>query len=86
MSRTATLCGLALATENEACCELAAYRVEANTYDGKKVVLHLCFNHVHRSWQLAQATMDRKYPNDGLKVRSIHMHQLPKASAAEAAS
>ena len=86
MSRTAAFCGLGLAIGNEVCGEVSAYRVEARTYDGKSVVLHLCSNHVHRAWQLAQSTMDRKYPNDGLKVRSIHLHQMPKASAAEAAS
>lgn len=87
MSRTLALCGLGLVTGDEVCCELPAYRIEARTYDGKRVMLHLCSDHIHRAWQLAQTLMDKKNPGENLKVRSIHLHQLPKASAAaEAAS
>jgi hypothetical protein len=84
MSRTLALCGLGLATGDEVCGELPAYRVEARTYDGQKVVLYLCSEHIHRAWQLAQMLMDKRRPGENLKVRSIHLHQLPKASAAAA--
>jgi hypothetical protein len=87
MSRTLALCGLALATGNEICAELPAYRIEARTYDGRRVVLQLCSNHIHRAWQLAQLAMGKKFPGENAKVRSIHLHQLQKsAAAAEAAS
>jgi hypothetical protein len=90
MSRTVALCGLGLATGNEICGELPAYRIEARTYDGRRVVLQLCSNHIHRAWQLAQSVMDKKYPNENLRVRSIHLHQVSstaaKSAAAEAAS
>lgn len=88
MARTLSLCGLGLATGNEVCVQFPAYRIEARTSDGKRVVLQLCFDHIHRAWQLAQILMDKKYPSQEAKVRSIHLHQLqlPKASAAEAAS
>lgn len=86
MSRTLALCGLGIVTGDEVCGELPAYRIEARTYDGQRVVLHLCSDHIHRAWQLAQTLMDKKFPGRNLKVRSIHLHQLPRASAAEAAS
>jgi hypothetical protein len=86
MSRTLALCGLGLATDNEVCGELPAYRVEARTSDARRVVLHLCSNHIHRAWHLAQSAMDKRFPGENLKVRSIHLHQLAKTSAAEAAS
>ena len=86
MSRTLALCGLDLATGTEACSELPRYRIEARTYDGKRVTLQLCSKHIHRAWHLAQAIMDKKYPHNELKVRSIHLHQIQRAVAAEAAS
>ena len=86
MPRTLALCGLGIATGNEICCETPAYRIEARTYDGKRILLQLCSDHIHRAWQLAQMMMDKKYPGENLKVRSIHLHQLAKVSAAEAAS
>ena len=86
MSRTLTLCGLGVVTSYEVCRELPSYRIEARTWDGKRVVLYLCSNHIHRAWQLAQTLMDRRYPGETLKVRSIHLHQLSKLPAAEAAS
>jgi len=86
MSRTLALCGLGIATGDEVCCELPAYRIEACTYDGKRVILYLCSEHIHRAWLLAQLLMDKRHPGESLKVRSIHLYQLAKASAAEAAS
>ena len=86
MSRTLALCGLGIATGDEVCCELPAYRIEARTYDGKRVILYLCSDHIHRAWQLAQMLMDKRHQGENLKVRSIHLYQIPRASAAEAAS
>ena len=86
MSRSEVFCGLAIAVGSEICSDPPAYRVEACTYDGKGVTLHLCSNHVHRARELAQAIMDKKHPHEELKVRSIHLHQIQKVSAAEAAS
>jgi len=85
MSRTLALCALGLVTGNEICGEIPAYRLEARTADGKRVTLQLCSNHVHRAWHLAQIAMDKKYPGETAKVRSIHLHQI-KRMLAEAAS
>ena len=87
MSRTVVFCGFGLITGDESCPELAAYRIEARTNDGRRVVLHLCSDHIHRAWHLAQSAIDKKFPHDDLRVRSIHLHQVqPRASIAEAAS
>ena len=88
MPRPATFCGLGLATRNEACSESPAYRVEAPADGGRRVNLYLCSRHIHRAWELAQLLLDKKHRGEGLKVRAIHLHQLPKsaAAAAEAAS
>jgi len=86
MSRTLALCGLGIATGDEVCCELPAYRIEARTYDGKGVILYLCSDHIHRAWQVAQVLMDKRHPGEGLKVRSIHLYHVAKTSALEAAS
>ena len=85
MSPTVALCGFGL-VGNESCPALAAYRIEARTNDGRRVVLHLCSDHIHRAWQLAQYAVDKKFPNDSLRVRSIHLYQVQRVSAAEAAS
>ena len=84
--RTLTVCGLGVVTSYEVCRELPAYRIEARSCDGKRVMLYLCSDHIHRAWQLAQTLMDKRYPGENLKVRSIHLHQLSKISAAAAAS
>ena len=86
MVRTLALCALGLVTGNEICGEMPAYRLEARTMDGKRITLHLCSDHIHRAWHLAQLAMDKKYPNETSKVRSIHLHQLKKVISAEAAS
>ena len=87
MSKTLALCGFGLATRNEICVETAAYRADAHSSNGKRVTSYLCSNHVHRAWQLTQLVMDRKFPGENLRVKSIHLHQLRQASkAAEAAS
>jgi hypothetical protein len=48
--------------------------------------MHLCSTHIHRAWNLSQLAMDRKFPGQNLKVKSIHLHQLVRVAAAEAAS
>ena len=65
---------------------MAAYRVEARVGDGRRVILHLCSDHIHRAWNLAQIAIDKKFSNENLRVRSIHLYQLQRVSAAEAAS
>jgi hypothetical protein len=65
---------------------VSAYRIEARTYEGKRVILYLCSDHIHRAWQLAQMLMDKRHPGKNLKVRSIHLHHVRKVAAAEAAS
>lgn len=87
MSKTVALCGFGLITGDDSCSELAAYRIEARTSDARRVMLYLCSDHIHRAWQLAQNAIDKKFPNENLRVRSIHLHQVPqRASIAEAAS
>lgn len=87
MSRTISLCSLGLVTGDEVCRESPAYRLEARTADGRRVTLQLCSNHVHRAWYLAQMAMQAKYPDETVKVRSIHLHQIKvKTMIAEAAS
>ena len=86
MSRTVAFCGFGLLSGNESCADLAAYRVEARAGDGRRVILHLCSDHIHRAWNLAQIAIDKKFPNETLRVRSIHLYQLQRVSAAEAAS
>jgi hypothetical protein len=87
MSRTVSLCGFGLVMGNESCPELAAYRIEARTSDARQVVLHLCSDHIHRAWHVAQQAVDKKFPAENLRVRSIHLHQVQqRASIAEAAS
>ena len=88
MVRTISLCSLGLATGNEVCRELPAYRLEARSADGRRVSLQLCSNHVHRAWHLAQMVMENKYPGETVKVRSIHLHQIKRmiSVSAEAAS
>jgi hypothetical protein len=87
MARTISLCSLSLVTGDELCRELPAYRLEARTADGRRVTLQLCSNHVHRAWHLAQMAMQAKYPDETVKVRSIHLHQIKvKTMIAEAAS
>jgi hypothetical protein len=86
MARTVAFCVFGLVTENDSCPKLAAYRIEARTNDGRRVVLHLCSDHIHRAWHLAQIAIDKKFPGENLRVRSIHLHQLQRVSAAEAAS
>jgi len=86
MSRTLALCGLGVVASDEVCCELPAYRIEARTYEGKRVILYLCSDHIHRAWQLAQMLMDKRRPGENLKVRSIHLHRVRRAATAEAAS
>jgi hypothetical protein len=86
MPKTVALCGFGLVT-GESCPALAAYRIEARTNDRRQVVLHLCSDHIHRAWQLAQKAVDKKFRDEKLRVRSIHLHQLQqKAQIAEAAS
>lgn len=65
---------------------MPSYRLEARTMDGRQVNLHLCSDHIRRAWHLAQLAMDKKYPNESVKVRSIHLHQLKRVISAEAAS
>jgi hypothetical protein len=86
MSRTVAFCGFGLIRGNESCPDLAAYRIEARVGDGRRVILHLCSDHIHRAWNLAQLAIDKKFPNENLRVRSIHLYQLQRVSAAEAAS
>lgn len=87
MPRTVAFCGFGLVTGNESCPALAAYRIEARTNDARRVVLHLCSDHIHRAWQLAQDAADKKFPHQNVRVRSIHLHQVPqRAQVAEAAS
>lgn len=50
------------------------------------LVFHLCSDHIHRAWQLAQNAMDKKFPTETLRVRSIRLHQVQRAWLAEAAS
>ena len=87
MPRTVAFCGFGLVMGNESCPALAAYRIEARTNDSRRVVLHLCSDHIHRAWQIAQYAVDKKFPGENLRVRSIHLHQVAqKAQIAEAAS
>jgi hypothetical protein len=87
MSRTISLCSFGLVTGDEVCRELPSYRLEARSADDKRVALQLCSNHVHRAWNLAQMAMEAKYPDETVKVRSIHLHQIKvKKMIAEAAS
>lgn len=86
MSRTLALCSLSLVTGNEICGQMPSYRLEARTMDGRQVNLALCSDHIHRAWHLAQLAMDKKYPTDSAKVRSIHLHQIKRVISAEAAS
>jgi hypothetical protein len=86
MSRTISLCGLGVA-DGEVCSAPATYRIEARTANNRRCVLTLCSEHIHRAWNLAQNMLDRRYPGNQVKVRSIHLHQLnhvPKAEAAAA--
>lgn len=86
MSRKLNLCGLAIITD-EACDAPAAYRIEARMNDGRRVVLYLCHEHIHRAWHLSQLLVAKRFPDQGLRVRSIHLHQIAaKFSVAEAAS
>jgi hypothetical protein len=84
MARTRALCGLGFLGTTEICDEAAAYRLEARTSDARSITMHLCSTHIHRAWHLSQLAMDRKFP--GLKVKSIHLHQLVRFAMAEAAS
>ena len=86
MAKTPALCGLALVARNEICDETAAYRVEARTIHARSITMHLCSTHIHRAWNLTQLAMDKKFPGENLKVKSIHLHQLARLAAAEAAS
>jgi len=87
MPRTVVLCGFGLVTGHEQCPQLAAYRIEARTADNKRVVLHLCSDHIHRAWHIAQNAVDKKFPDHHARVRSIHLHQMQqKVQTAEAAS
>lgn len=87
MSPTVALCGFGLVMGNESCRELAAYRIEARTNDNRRVVMHLCSDHIHRAWQVAQYAVDKKFPDENLRVRSIHLYQVQqRAQIAEAAS
>lgn len=88
MPRTVVLCGFGLVMGNDSCPALAAYRIEARTNDSRRVILHLCSDHIHRAWQLAQYAVDKKFPNESLRVRSIHLHEMhqQRAQIAEAAS
>jgi hypothetical protein len=86
MTRTRALCGLGLVARGEICDEAAAYRIEARTSDARSITMHLCSTHIHRAWNLSQLAMDRKFPGQNRKVKSIHLHQLVRVAAAEAAS
>ena len=86
MSRTISLCALGLVTGNEICGEMPSYRLEARTADGRRVTLQLCSNHIHRAWHLSQLALEKKFPDETVKVRSIHLHQIKRAIVAEAAS
>lgn len=86
MSRTQAFCSLGLITGNEMCGELPMYRVEARSNDEKRVTLQLCSNHIRRAWHLAQLAMDKKYGDESVKVRSIHLNQIKRVISAEAAS
>lgn len=84
MSRLIALCGSGVAA-GKVCGAPAAYRIEARATSNKRCTLMLCSEHVHHSWHLAQMIFDRRYSDDHVKVRSIHLHQLnhlPKAQAA----
>lgn len=84
MSRTISLCGLG-AANGAVCTAPATYRIEARTANNRRCILTLCSEHIHHAWSLAQNMLDRRYPDNQVKVRSIHLHQLnhrPKAEAA----
>ncbi|HET9743281.1 MAG TPA: hypothetical protein VFQ00_11070 [Terriglobales bacterium] len=86
MSRKLNSCGLASVTD-DACDAPAAYRIEARVSDGRQVVLYLCHEHIHRAWHLSQLLVAQRFPDQGPRVRSIHLHQIAaKVSVAEAAS
>lgn len=86
MARTLMLCAVGTLAPGEACDDQPQYRLEVRTSDRKQAVLYLCSTHIHRAWHLGQLALDRKFPGENLFVRSIHLHQLPRAAAAEAAS
>ena len=85
MSRMISLCGLGVAG-GEVCCAPATYRIEARTANNRRCMLTLCSEHIHRAWNLAQNMLDRRYPGDQAKVRSIHLRQLNHVPKVEAAS
>ncbi|MBV9075466.1 MAG: hypothetical protein JOZ10_17710 [Acidobacteria bacterium] len=88
MARTAAFCSLGIVTGTEVCGEPPSYRLEARAGESKSVLLQLCSIHVHRAWHLAQLAMNKRYPFENPKVRSIHLHQIkrPVKAIAEAAS
>jgi hypothetical protein len=72
--------------DGEVCSAPSAYRIEARTADNRRCTLTLCSEHIRRAWSLAQSMMERRYPEEQVKVRSIHLHQLNTLPRADAAS
>jgi len=85
MARTLMLCAVGTLEQAEACANTPTYRLEVRTSERQQAVLYLCSAHIHRAWYLGQLALDRKFPGENVFVRSIHLHQLPRAAAAEAA-
>jgi hypothetical protein len=86
MARTLTLCVVGTLEDADKCDQRPEYRLEVRTSERRQATLYLCSAHVHRAWHLGQLALDRRFPGENLLVRSIHLHQIPRASAAEAAS
>jgi len=82
MARTTLMLCAVGALEQAACDHPPEYRLEVRTSERQQAVLYLCSAHIHRAWHLGQLALDRKFPGENLFVRSIHLHQLPRAAAA----
>jgi hypothetical protein len=79
------LCSFGLLTESGTCGFKARYRAEARSGPENLAVLYLCSDHIHRAWELGQLALQRKFPSQTSKVKSIHLHQIMRAATAEAA-
>lgn len=86
MTKSLVLCSLGLVVQDESCGRKARYRVEARTEDRKPAVIYLCSDHVHRAWHLGQLALEKKFSGQSPRIKSIHLHQLLRVAAAEAAS
>lgn len=86
MTKSLVLCSFGLVANDESCGRKARYRAEARTQDHRRAVLYLCADHIHRAWYLGQLALDKKFPGQSSKIKSIHLHQLLRVAAAEAAS